>query len=40
MKEGKQECNNNDETGCTATVVAEIRYAGVDRAAGYKRILT
>ena len=37
MKDGKKE--GTTKTGCTPNVVAEIRYAGVDQAAGYRGIL-
>jgi hypothetical protein len=38
MKVGKKE--GKTTTGCfTPTVVAEIRYAGVEQAAGYRGIL-
>lgn len=38
MKEGEKE--GTTTTGCcTPTVVAEVRYAGVEQAAGYRGIL-
>jgi hypothetical protein len=39
MKEGKKEGTMTKTGCCTPTVVAEIRYDGVDRAAGYRGIL-